>query len=50
MYKNTMGHIKNTTDVCWGCILVECIQATCHFLRAHGFTGKEFTKEHMDGR
>ena len=49
MYKNTMGHIKNTTDVCWGCILVECVQATCHFLRAPTFTGREFTK-HMDGR
>ena len=34
MYKNTMGQIKNNTDVCWGCILVECVQATCHFLRA----------------
>ena len=34
MYKNTMGQLKNTTDVCWGCILVECVQATCHFLRA----------------
>ena len=28
-----MGQLKNTTDVCWGCILVECVQATCHFLR-----------------
>ena len=34
MYKNTMGQNKNTTDVCWGCIPVECVQATCHFLRA----------------
>ena len=33
MYKNTMGQLKNTTDACWGCILVECVQATCHFLR-----------------
>ena len=23
------------SDVCWGCILVECDQGTCHFLYAH---------------
>ena len=25
MYKNTMGQIKNTSDVYWGCFLVECV-------------------------
>ena len=35
MYKNTMGQIKNTTNDYWGCFLVECVQETCNFLRAH---------------
>ena len=35
MYKNTIGQIKNTTNDYWGCFLVECVQETCNFLRAH---------------
>ena len=35
MYKNTMGQIKKTTNDYWGCFLVECVQETCNFLRAH---------------
>ena len=35
MYKSTMGQIKNTTNDYWGCFLVECVQETCNFLRAH---------------
>ena len=50
MYKNTMGQIKNTTNEYWGCFLVECVQETCNFLRAHSLTGGEFTNELMDGR
>ena len=50
MYKYTMGQIKNTTNEYWGCFLVECVQETCNFLRAHSLTGGEFTNEHMDGR
>ena len=37
MYKNTMGQIKKTTNDYWGCFLVECVQETCNFLRAHGW-------------
>ena len=38
MYKNTMGHIKNTTDVCWGCILSkQLVMASLERSLAHGW-------------